>query len=282
MNRRTLSIAASLISCLWVSAVDAGQVYKISYTDVAPGSTTDLTAAGTLDWVKWGNGESTGTLPYSTPAMTGGTIINPTLTPLGTVPSGQSVVLIPFSPVPQSLYFTWTNGTLPESGGMPVGTSVSQTIHPAQFSYPLGLGLSFQAAASASPELLNLYVAGFDARMKLTATLSGGATDSLIASNAVLTQLPVPGEGNNYGSFGIFSILYAGAGETLTINLTADNQSGIPTDAPQYDFRNAGVFAATVEVGSVPEPSSIVLSAIGFAGLVGCAMVRRLKKARGL
>ena len=87
--------------------------------------------------------------------------------------------------------------------------------------------------------------------MRLTATLSGGETDTLVASNAVLNPVP-SGTGDNYFSYGIFSILYSGAGETLTVNLTADNQSGIPTDAPQYVYPNAGVYAATVNVGSFP------------------------------
>ena len=115
---------------------------------------------------------------------------------------------------------------------------------------------------------------GFNTRMEVSATLSGGGSDSLIASNAVLNLVPSGTGGNNDFSYGIFSIVYAGAGETLTVNLTADNQSGISTNAPQYGFPNAGVYAATVNTASVPEPSTLVLSVIGLGGLVGFGFVR--------
>ena len=119
----------------------AGDIYAISYTDITPTSSTNLTTAGTLDWVKWGNGDTTGVLPYKTSQMTGGTIIDPTLSPLGSVPAGQTVVLAPFAPSPpptSTPSFSWTNGTNAMAGGMPVSTSVSEEISPAQFSYPLG------------------------------------------------------------------------------------------------------------------------------------------------
>ena len=133
------------------------------------------------------------------------------MTPLGDAPPGASVILVPFAPPPITtiLDFTWTDGTEDMAGGGPVGTVVSETIDPAQFSYPLGLGAEFQAEADAAVNL-------------------------------------VPDADNNYFSAGIFSIVYAGDGETLTVDLTADNQDGIPTDAPEYVFPNAGVFAATV------------------------------------
>src|SRR5262249_40217741 len=148
-------------------------------------ATFDLTAAGTVDWAKWSNGESSP--PYTSPRKTGGTNINTTLTPLGTVPSGQSVVLTPFGAVVNvTPKFSWTNGTAPMFGGVPVATAVSETISPAQNSYPLGLGFSFQCAAATNLQQLTIYVAAFDARMKLVASLSGGGSASLIASNATL------------------------------------------------------------------------------------------------
>ncbi|MGO9465653.1 MAG: PEP-CTERM sorting domain-containing protein [Isosphaeraceae bacterium] len=279
----TFATVTMLIASMGVSPADAGQIYSVTYADISAGTTTDLTTAGTLDWVKWGNGEANNSVSYSTPEKTGGTIIDPALTALGSVPQGQTVTLETFTPVAGvTPAFTWTDGTKPMAGGSPVGTSVSETILPAQFSYPLGLGASFQVTAAASPQLLTVYVAGFDARMKLTATLSDGTTASLIASNAALIPVSA-GSGDNYFSYGIFSIDYAGAGETLTISLTADDQSGIPTDAPQYVYRNAGVMAATVNVGfvPVPEPSSLILSAIGIAGLFGYRLARRRTETEG-
>jgi hypothetical protein len=276
MKLRALTFATWLVVGLCSASAHAGDIYSISYTDIAQNSAINLTTAGPLDWVKWGNGETSGTT-YATPEQTGGTIINPTLTPVGSVPAGDTVTLIPFAPTASpSPTFSWTNGTIAMYGGNPVGTSVSETIIPAQSSYPLGLGLSFQVTASATPQLLDLYVVGFNARMEATATLSGGGQASLIASNAAL--IPVASGGSdNYFSFGVFSIDYVGAGQTLTVTLTANNQSGIPTTAPQYGFANAGVFAATVSPGftPVPEPSSLILSLVGIAGLAGFRILRR-------
>jgi hypothetical protein len=248
MNVRMLTLAATVLVGLHVPSVATGQIYSITYTDLTFGTTTDLTAVGTLDWVKWGNGQANPD-PYTSPQNITGTIINPMLTPLGTAPPDASVVLVPFAPPPMTtiLDFTWTDGTEEMAGGGPVGTVVSETITPAQYSYPLGLGASFQAEADAAPRLLDVYVQGFNTQMRLTATLSGGDSDTLLASDAAVTL--VPDANNNYFSAGIFSILYAGDGETLTVDLTADNQDGIPTDAPQYVFPNAGVFAATVVPG---------------------------------
>jgi hypothetical protein len=211
-----------------------------------------------LDWVKWGNGE-TGP-PFTAPQKAGGAIIKPALTALGTVPAGQTAVLVPFSPVTElTPVFIWTNGSAPMAGGNPVGTSVSETINPNQSSYPVGLGLSFQSMADVNPRVLSLYVAGFNARMKLSASLNAGGSSSLLASKAAL--IPVfAGTGSNVFSFGVFSIFYSGTAETLTINLTADNQTGIPSNAPQLGFPNAGALAATVALDEVPPPAPIVLT----------------------
>ncbi|RUL81810.1 PEP-CTERM sorting domain-containing protein [Tautonia sociabilis] len=274
-------LAASILASVAaiVHPADAGSIFSISYTDLPIGSTTtDLTAAGTLDWVKWGNGDAFGTVPFATSEKAGASLIDPTLTPLGSAPSGASVVLVPFAPDPTLpiLDFTWTDGTEPMAGGGPVGTVVSQTITPAQTSYPNGLGLSFQVQADADPRQLDVYVQGFNTRMRLSAELSGGGGSSLLAATALIDQLPA--YNNNFFSAGKFSVIFSGAGETLTIRLTADNQVGIPTDAPQSLFRNAGVFAATVataDLPAVPEPSSLLLMLAGGVPPAGLWLLRR-------
>lgn len=277
MKPRTLTFAVMLLSGCCIMPAKAGQIDSITYTDLNPTTTTiNLTTAGTLDWVKWGNGETSGT-SYATPVMLVGSGINPTLTGLGSPPQGTSVALIPFAPVPMvSPSFTWTNGTIAMNGGGPIGTVVSETILPAQNSYPIGLGASFTAEASAAPQVLDIYVQGFNARMNLSASLSGGGSGSLLASTAALIPVATIGGSNDF-SFGVFAIEYSGAGETLTVNLTAANQSSIPTTAPQYQFANAGVFAATLTGAAVPEPSSLVLTAIGSVPLVGIWLKRRKK-----
>lgn len=274
MRTFALRFATTFLFACAAAPAYAGNIYGISYTDISPTSSTNLTTAGTLDWVKWGNGDPNDTVNYMTSQMNGGTTINPALTPLGG--GGGTVQLAAFEPLTTSSpSFSWTNGTNPESGGVPVGTSVSEQMD--QNSYPLGLGLSFQVAASASPEVLSLYVVGFNAQMEVSASLSGGGSTSLTASNAALVNVQADGT-SNYYSYGIFSMVYSGAGETLTVNLTTANQTGVPLDATQYTFPNAGVFAATVNAASVPEPSSLVLSGIGLGGLLGYGFVRRRTK----
>lgn len=254
---KAVAVAGTMVGFLWLTSTGAAQIYSIAYSDLKPGATNNLTTAGTVDWVKWGNGE-TGP-PFTTVQKEGGALIKPALTALGTVPAGQTVVLVPFSPVTGvTPVFVWTNGNAPMASGTPIGTSVSETITPNQSSYPVGLGLSFQSAADVNPHAVSLYVAGFNARMKLSASLGSGGSGSLLASNAALIPV-LAGTGSNVFSFGVFSILYSGAGETLTVSLTADNQTGIPNDAPQFGFPNAGALAATVALGELP-PAPIVLS----------------------
>jgi hypothetical protein len=80
MKPRALQVVTFLFAGLCGLKVDAGQIYGITYSDIATDSTVNLTTAGSLDWVKWGNGES-GNVAYTTPVMSGSSIINPSLTP---------------------------------------------------------------------------------------------------------------------------------------------------------------------------------------------------------
>ena len=49
MKSRALMVATWLIAGFCGAPVVAGQIYSIGYTDLTPGSTINLTAAGTLD-----------------------------------------------------------------------------------------------------------------------------------------------------------------------------------------------------------------------------------------
>jgi hypothetical protein len=213
----------------------------ISFSQMTQGDLTDLTAAGTLDWVKWGNGEADDGLVFATVEKSGGTIINSALTVTDPTAEGQpSVVLATFNPATSILAFSWTDGTATMAGGGPVDNVVTQAMTPAQFSYPIGIGQSFTAAAAAELRVIDVYVQGFDSDMLLTAALSGGASQSIIVSPTVN---PV-GDAANTFSFGRFRVTYSGVGETLTIStLTLNDGSRVGAQSP---FANAGMFAATV------------------------------------
>lgn len=211
-----------------------------SFSQLTQGDLTDLTATGTLDWVKWGNGEADG-LVFATVEKTGGTIIDSALTVTDPTADGPpSVVLSTFNPATSILDFSWTDGTAAMAGGGPVDNVVTQTMTPAQFDYPIGIGQSFTVAAAAELRVIDVYVQGFDSDMQLTAALSGGESQSITVSPAVN---PV-GDVANFYSFGRFRVMYSGVGETLTVSTsTVNDGSRVGAQSP---FANAGMFAATV------------------------------------
>jgi hypothetical protein len=224
---------------VWSFPVQGGVV--TSFSQMTQGDLTDLTAAGTLDWVKWGNGEADDGLVFATVEKSGGTIINSALTVTDPTADGQpSVVLATFNPAASILAFSWTDGTAAMAGGGPVDNVVTQAMTPAQFSYPIGIGQSFTAAAAAELRVLDVYVQGFGSDMQLTAALSGGVAQSIVVSPTVN---PV-GDVANFFSFGRFRVTYSGVGETLTVStLTVNDGSRVGAQSP---FANAGMFAATV------------------------------------
>lgn len=234
------------------SAAALASTLSASYTELTSGTTVDLTATGTLDWIKFGNGENNSTSFLNTTKIGNPVFLPATLAPLGTAPSG-SVSLIAFTGQ-QNLNFTWTNGNFGMyNGSGPVDTVVTETIVPAVDSYPIGLGATFQATASANPRVMDVYVQGFDANMLITATLSDGTTVSQVVSP---TQNPPSDPTNDY-ALGDYQITYSGDGQLLTVSVVAQDPR---TNGSHAAFANAGFFAATV----IPEPSTIAL------GLVGC------------
>jgi len=54
-----------------------------------------------------------------------------------------------------NINFDWTDGDAPTSGSS--DTVISQTILPAQFDYPIGLGASFTADAAVETCTLDVY-----------------------------------------------------------------------------------------------------------------------------
>jgi hypothetical protein len=252
---------------------------------LAVGTTIDLTAQGTLDWAKFGT-DNTTTTDFFVATKIGNPAISPIVTPLGSAPSG-TVTLKQFgnSSGMGNLNFTWTNGNFgmgfPGPSVSSVNSAVSETILPAVNSYPLGLGAEFTAAAASATRILDVYVAGFNSRMTISASLSGGASTSADVDPTVHP----PSDPNNFYSLGVYEIVYSGAGETLTVSVqTSQNQPPNPAwaNAPQAAFPNAGVFAAAARqvplASAVPEPSSLALLAAGGFSLLGYGW-RRCKTA---
>jgi hypothetical protein len=243
------------------------------------GSTIDLTAQGTLDWAKYGTDNSNSTTSFFVATKTGNPVISPVITPIG--PAGTTLIQFGNPSGPGSLNFTWTNGNFgmgfPGPPVSSVNSVITETILPAQNSYPLGLGARITANVDSATRVLDVYVQGFNSLMTVSAALSGGLSTSTEVTPDV--QLA---DGNFY-SFGVFEIDYSGdPSETLTVSVqtSLDQPSNPPwATSPQAAFPNAGIFAATVQQAAptaVPEPASFCLIAIGgVLGLAGRACCRR-------
>jgi hypothetical protein len=242
------------------TASRAGAQVAGVYTELPLNTPINLTAAGTTDWVKWGvNG---GGPAWTAVGKTGVVpLISRTLAPLGTPPAGTNVVLIgiPALAPGNVLNFTWSDGTGPAAGFS--DTVVTETILPAQFDYPLGLGAGMAVPATSTPRVLDVYVQGFNADMVITASLSGGGTTSATVSP---TKHPPGDPGNNF-SAGRYRVTFAGAGQTLTVIV----RSASPARPGSVPFPNAGFFAATLADAAAPgelaAPTSFAAQTNGLA-----------------
>lgn len=221
----------------------AGPVTAV-YTELPLATPINLTAEGTVDWVKWGvNAGGPGWVPVGKAGVV--PIISRALGTLGTPPAGTSVVLIGIGGG-NVLNFTWTDGSGPPAGVS--DTIVTETILPAQFDYPLGLGASLTVPASAGTRVLDVYVQGFNADMVITATMSGGGTTSTLVAPS---KRPPSDPPNNY-SAGQYRVTFSGAGEVLTVTV----RTVAPARPGSVGFPNAGFFAASLR-DAAPTPGPL-------------------------
>jgi hypothetical protein len=263
----TLTLAILSLSS---SAAFAGDISG-AFFPLSEGTEIDLSAEGTLDWVKFGNGEHD-TPDYLVATKIGNPVfIPPLLTPLGAelVPVDQNLELFAFNGG-GVLNFVWDNGNF----GMhndpgPVDTVVTQAITgDGVVEYPIGIGASFTAKAISATRVMNVYVQSFNADFRISASLSGGV--SFTGEFQPDFFQPASDPGNDYAA-GYFQIMYSGEGETLTVSIETMSPR---TDGAQAAFANAGFFAATVQGPLIPEPSTFALAAAGLA-LIGMLRFRR-------
>lgn len=178
---------------------------SVSYTALTEGETIDLTANGTLDWIKFGNGETDGDTSFLNTTKIGNPIFLPaTSAPLGTNPDG-TVELAAFSGG-GALNFLWTDGNF----GMwdepnPVDTVVTQVLSPPANEYPIGLGATFDAQSLAETLVMDVYVQGFNSDMVIMAKI-GGLTESV----TVTPTINPTNDPNNDYALGLFRIEYSG------------------------------------------------------------------------
>jgi hypothetical protein len=253
MRREWLMVVAMAVG----AAQSAAAQVVGTYTELPLGTGINLSSAGTTDWVKWGiNGGGPGWTAVGKAGVP--PLISRGLAPLGTSPAGTNVVLIGIPAIAPGnvMNFTWTDGTGPAAGFS--DTVVTETILPAQFSYPLGLGAAMQVPASSATRVLDVYVQGFNADMLITATLSGGATTSVVVAPS---KVP-PSDPNNYSS-GRYRVTFAGAGQTLTVSLRTVS----PVRPGSVAFPNAGFFAATLTdsgPSALPAPTNFAAQTSGL------------------
>ncbi len=249
----------AIVGVIVASADIAGAgTIAAAYTALAEGTTIDLSAEGTIDWIKFGNGEDQTTSFLNTTKIGNLVFDAGSLAPLNNVADDELIAFTGGG----ILNFTWDNGNFGmynEPG--PVDTVVTETLVPAANQYPIGLGASFQASAAAEARTMRVYVQGFNADMLIKATMSGGGEVSVVVEP---TENPAS-DPTNFYSIGVYEILYAGAGETITVSVMTQTPVAAGTESA---FPNAGFFAATV----APEPSSLV---IGAAGVVPFLLARR-------
>lgn len=268
-----LRLLTCVVACLYAFPSQA-DLLSVSYTPMTQGELTDLTTwtfpgGNNIDWVKWGGSGESG-LSFSVIEKVGGTIIDPTLTMIDPTPPGAPTVVPAAFSGDSTLTFDWSDGS-PTASGTSVDTVVSQTMTPAQNSYPIGIGQSFNVQASSDLRILDVFVQGFDSDMQLMASLSGGDNASIIVPIDDPSTIPI---GNEFFSVGRFRVIYSGLGETLTVSTSTVNDASRMGDFSQ--FANAGMFAAVV---STPEPSSLSLLTLGGALFV--FVQRRTRRAAG-
>jgi hypothetical protein len=267
VNRWPARATRALVTCgrglllsalvLWTASPAAGQVVGV-YTELPLGTPINLTADGTTDWVKWGvNGGGPG---WTAVAKSGvPPLISRGLAPLGTPPANTNVVLTGIANA--ILNFTWTDGTGPAAGAS--NTIVTETILPAQFDYPIGLGAAMTVPAAANSRTLDVYVQGFNADIVITATLSGGASSSV---QVAPTKNP-PGDPLQNYSGGRYTVTFAGAGQTLTVTVRT-----VTLRRGSVGFPNAGFFGAALREDAgpsdLPPPTNFAAQTFNLAVLL--------------
>ena len=189
----TIVVAAELFVALAQQA-SAGSV-SVSPSASMP-ATINLTAEGTLDWAHWGlSGSSGQSETWAFNHKDGADLISD----LTIIEIDGKAEVRAYSDMGSSL--SWSDGT---PTALEAGTHYY--LNTDWRDADVGDGFSFTVPAVAANRTLRVYVGSYLAQGTLTATLSGGSSDSGNWVNAT--------EGN---LFGYFEVNFSGAGETLTV-----------------------------------------------------------------
>ena len=236
--RKTTSM---LLACLASTYLFSSQAIAgtLSASVAATPATIDLTAAGTLDWARWGGGNYTADDPAAynhkasvTPLISTYTLVGPDAATSAEQWNDAGTPL-----------FTWSDGT-PALTGDGLGNGGSFFPNTGNSINGVGDGYQITVPASTTPQILKVFTGCYSALVNFNAALSDNSAppyndQSLDAQT-----------GNGFN--GVYTILFAAgsAGQTLTVTITM-------TNVYAFDTNYANV---TLEAAVLTGPSPIIVT----------------------
>jgi len=254
MATNRFSALAALAAGMFIGVGRLCAAEQVSIVPLTPVSNQNfnLTAAGTVDWIKWND---TG---FDHSAAGGGRISDVSQLGTGTLSFDDAAA------DENGVSFSWSNGAPTPTAASAIGDVWTDP----GMANSVGTGVSFSVAVNAPSGNLRLWVTNYLASARLSANLHGtvtgvivGATDTGFVNNDTVNT-PV--------DTGYYDIQYTGAspGDTLAVQFTVAGDNGNDT----LGHGDVGISGAAL--GPIPEPSSLGLLGLG-AGL----LIRRRRNA---
>ena len=173
INRTAGMLLACLASaCLFTRQANAG---TLSASVALTPATTDLTAAGTLDWARWGGGNFIADDPAAYNHKAGVTPLISTYTLVGPdAATGAAQWDTAGSPL-----FTWSDGT-PTLTGDGLGNGGSYFPNTGSSYTGVGDGFQITVPASTRPQILKVYAGSYSALANFNAALSDNSAPPMM------------------------------------------------------------------------------------------------------